>query len=272
MTEFILINGKFHNSDEKLFTLVGTGTFLFEEKIRSIRNHLVCYPELIELLSLKFRLLNQLLPDYLQNNGAGLKRQIERFLSRNKLFKSAVVSLKFFQDQSGVTYIISAVPIGSFQYDLNKNGLQVDIFDGIKKPISELSALSFGSKIFWEIATRNLENSEADEFLIQNTEGKIVEAPEKNIYLIQGNDLLYPGISAASFIDISLSMMLNLAKQNGLNSIEVEGFKQEELMCADELFLVSSIVGVQWILGFRGKRYYNIKSKMMLDSLNRQFS
>lgn len=272
MAEFILINGKFHKSEEKLFTFSGAGTFLFEERVRSIRNKIAFYSEIVELLVLKFRLLNQSSPDYLQNNGAELQRQIERFLSKNKLFKSAVISLKFFKEEAGTKYIVSAKSIESFQYDFNKTGLQVDVFEVIKKPVSELSALSFGSERYWEIAKNRLSGSGLDEYLIQNIEGKIIESTERNIYLIKEDDLFYPAINSGTFIDVSLPAIINIAKQLGWNTIKTDGFSEQELMNADELFIANSLVGIQWILGLRGKRYYNVKSKIMLEKLNNQIS
>jgi branched-chain amino acid aminotransferase len=43
---------------------------------------------------------------------------------------------------------------------------------------------------------------------------------------------------------------------------------QNVLLGADELFLTNTIKGIQWVVAFKQKRYFNNTSKKLIEKLN----
>jgi len=269
MSSFILKNGKFVAADEKLFQYSDFETLLFSEKIRAIRNVFPFFEETVDLLLLKFRLLNQAVPDILSVNGRELKRQSERLLTKNKLFKSAVVQLSFFRNGDDTGYIFSARSMDSTGFELNKKGLLVEVFDKMAKPVSELSCLSFGSDALWKIASGYLHGSDSDEFLIINSEGKIIEGIGRKLFMIKGDQLYGVSPSAGAYMDVAGSLVAPVAEKAGLAYSECNGFTSDQILQADELFFLDAVRGAQWILGFREKRFYNVKTRLINEELYR---
>ncbi|HYK77321.1 MAG TPA: 4-amino-4-deoxychorismate lyase, partial [Daejeonella sp.] len=58
-----------------------------------------------------------------------------------------------------------------------------------------------------------------------------------------------------------------LAKENNLNLIEAQ-INPEILNQAEEVFLTNAAHGIQWVMGFNKKRYFNEVSRFLLRKLN----
>lgn len=269
MSQFILKNEKFFIAEERLFQFSDFDTFLFSEKFRAIRNNFPFYQETVSLILLKFRIFNQPVPELLIGNGHELKRQMERLLVKSKLFKSAVVTVHFFMNKEDVDYILSVEAMDITEFELNKKGLLVDVFDKMPKAVSGLSNLSFGSESLWKVAQTHLRGSGFDDFLIINSNEKIIEGISKKLFLMKGSQLAGVSVTAGAFMDVAGDIIPVIAEKAGLSYAENDGFSEDELFDADELFLLDSINGIHWILGFREKRYYSIKTRQMNDELNK---
>jgi branched-chain amino acid aminotransferase len=42
----------------------------------------------------------------------------------------------------------------------------------------------------------------------------------------------------------------------------------QNLLAADEIFLTNAVKGIEWVVAYRTKRYYNDMSKKMIQLLN----
>ncbi len=268
MISFILKNGVFVAADEMLLPVGDTETLLFSEKIRAIRNAFPFFKETLELLLLKFRIFNKPAPAILAYGGRDLKRQMERLLVKNKLYKSAIVSIYFFRNKQEIDFIISAEPLETFEFEMNAKGLLVDVFDKMTKAVSSLSNLSFGSEMLWEIVASHLPGSGCDDFLIINSDGKIIESTGKKLFMIKDGNITGVFASAGAYMDVAGLIVPAIAKKAGLSYSEADGFTTDQLLEADELFLLDAIRGVYWILGFREKRYYSMKTRQIDEELN----
>lgn len=267
--KFILYNGDFFPEGKKLFDHQPFQNKLFSEELRSIKSQIPFWEEYVRLLIFKFKLHNMDLPLFLQNKGSELKRQIERTLTKNKFFKSAVVVITFLQDQDKTAYLISVDGENSSRFLLNKDGLIVEIFDKVPKAISPLSSLSEGSEPFWRILQSLQKQKPGIEFLLTNTDGSIVEACKKNIYLIKNNQVLTPSASTGAYVDISMKVIRETCINNSIGFIELDQLDKADLLNASEVFLGSSIKGIEWVKGFENKRYFCKTIRFINEEFNR---
>jgi branched-chain amino acid aminotransferase len=267
--KYILVNGSFIPTDEYRISLQESDGFLFSEKIRAVRTAFPFFNETLEIIKLKLRIFGHSFPDFTSNNGSGLKRQLERTLTKNKHFLGAVFTITFrFADQK-VQYSIQSEKLGNTSYELNEKGMYVEILDEIKKSFSSISMLSIGSEMYWKIAANQQTNPMFEHFLILNTQDQVVEVQESNIYLIKGNTVKGANFRQGAYQDISRPLMLNIFAKLDLDFNDEEGISIQDIRNAEEILVVNSIEGVRWILGFEGKRYFNNTIRKISELFNR---
>lgn len=266
---FLLIDGQFSQNSEQQFAISLFGGLIFEEHIRAVRNLMPFWDQHLDLIALKLKLFNQPIPQFLASRGKELKRQIERTLVKNKLFRSALIHIYFMQNENGISYLIKTDAIDAVDYQLNQTGLTVSLFDKIPKGISPLSSLDLGSAPLWKIVNAELKTSTFDELLLINEEASIVEAPSKNIFALKENTLLTPAPQTGAYIDISQQKIQLISERLKIDLQFTDRLNEEILLRADELFLVNSIEGIRWIKAFRNKRYFNKGIKKIHQEWNR---
>ncbi|MDP3915975.1 MAG: aminotransferase class IV [Bacteroidota bacterium] len=254
---YILVNGLFLPTAEYRFSLKESDVFLFSEKIRAVRSAFPFYRETLEMIKQKLVIFNQTFPELTENDGAELKRQMERTLTKNKQFLGAVLTIRFWISDQKIQYSIQSAKREKSDYGLNDKGLYVTVFDTIRKSVSSLSNTSLGSELNWRIAGNYPKDIASDEFLLLNTDGQIIEAVGSNIYLIKGRMVKGASIYHGAYADITKSLMLSVYNKLQLSYSEKDGITDQDMKEADEILLVNAIDGIRWVVGFEGKRYFN---------------
>lgn len=255
--KYILVNGSFISTEEYRISLSESQAFQFSEKIRAIRSAFPFFRETLEMIKLKLLIFNQSFPEFTDNDGSELKRQLERTLTKNKHFLGALLILTIRFTNQKVHYSLQSEKLDSIGYSLNEKGLYVEIFIKIQKPVSSLSNLSIGSEIYWIVAKNHLKDSTADQLLLLNTDDQIIEIPESNIYTIKGKTIRGASSEQGAYIDITRSVMLDIFRRLNLEYNEYEGITRTDIQECEEILVVNSIEGIRWIAGFEGKRYFN---------------
>lgn len=264
---FDLIDGHFIKQGEKVFGTEIAEQLLFTESIRAIRNRLMFWDEHLALMNLQFQLLNRKLPDFMKNNARELKRQIERTLVKNKFFKSAGIDVVLFENNRQISYLTRTRNIDSSFYELNHEGLIIDTFKRTVKASSPLSSLRMGSDPYWKIL-RAFQSSLTTESVLHNEKGCLLEAPGRNLYLIQGMNLHTVAPGSGVYIDPARDTILKISEKAGLSFQEDEFLDEDDLLHADEVFLAGDRYGIQWVKGFGMKRYLNKTVRKLNDLLN----
>ncbi len=267
--KYILVDGSFVPTDEYRISIYEAEALNFTEKIRAIRSNFPFFGETLELIRLKLLYYNKTFSEFTADDGSGLKRQLERTLTKNKHFLGAIISLTFRFIGQDVHYTIQSEKTDSVGYELNEKGLYVEIINPIQKSKSTLANLSLGSEIYWNIATSHLKESNADELLIINISNGIIEAPESNIYLINGKAARGASCEQGAFADITKPLMLTIFKKIELDYSEDEQITETDLREAEELLIVNSLIGIRWVIGFEDKRYFNHTVRKIYELFNK---
>lgn len=265
--KFILVNGSFIPSDDYRISVEELQSAHFSEYFRSVKTSFPFFSETLDLIKLKLLLFNAVFPEFTDEEGAGLKRQMERTLTKNKHFLGAKVTLTFWIADKKVTYTIQSETIEPAGYQLNEKGLFAEVFDKIQKPASSLSTLSLGSVAYWEIAERYRTESPTDEFIIIGNSDTILETPGANIYLVRGKKVKGASAEDGAYVDVTQSLLLHIFVKLGLEYTEEE-ITLDELKQAEEVFSANAIQGIQWIIGIGGKRYFNNTTRKIAELFN----
>lgn len=253
---FILVNGSFVSAAECRISIQEYEGLLFAEKIRSVRTTFPFFRATLEMIKLKLIIFHQSFPDLLENEGAELKRQMERTLTKNKHFLGAVISVRFWVFDQKLQYSIQSAKTDHTSYELNNKGLYISISRDIWKSVSSLSNCSLGSEIYWSIA-RISKDPGTDEIVLLNDEDQIIEVPRSNIYMVKNGIIKGASVHQGAYADITKPLLLKIFATLKISYDETEPMTENDLNEADEIFLANALDGIRWVIGFEGKRYFN---------------
>lgn len=270
--KYILVNGTFVPTDEYRLSVSECEAIHFSEQFRAIRSGFPFFNQTLDLIKLKLRLYNQSFPEFTKDDGSGLKRQLERTLTKNKHFLGAKLTVILRFCRQTVYYSIQSETTEPIGFELNEKGLFMEIFDKIQKPSSSLSTLSLGSAAYWDIASGYLSESAADEFLIVNTMDSILEVPGSNIYLIKGKTVRGASSEQGAYVDITKPLMLSIFRNLKLEYSEDEEITIGSIREAEEILAANAIEGIRWIAGFEGKRFFSNTTRKISEMFNQQVS
>jgi branched-chain amino acid aminotransferase len=215
------------------------------------------FAETLGSIKLQLKLFNLSFTEFTDNEGAGLKRQLERTLTKNKFFLGAVLTIRFWLADQKVQYSISCQKHEKANFELNSNGLYISLFSEIKKNYGLLSNLAVGSELIWKIAESHRDIYNADQLLILNEDEQIIEAIRANVYLVKKNEIMGAALRSGAYLDFTKKRLLKTFQQLGLDYSENLPMTEENIREADEIFIANSVDGIQWIIGYGGKRYFN---------------
>lgn len=269
--KYTLVNGAFISTEEYRISREESDAILFTERIRAVRTAFPFFSETLERIKLELLVFNQSFAEFTDLDGKGLKRQLERTLTKNKQFMGTVLTIQFSLLNQKIHYTIQSEKLDTADYELNEKGLYIDIFDQVQKPAASLSNLSLGSAVYWSIVRNYLYGAPVDQLLLVNTEDLVIEAPQSNIYLITGDRIRGASCEQGAYLDISQPLLLELFSKLNLNYSENEGITIEDLRKADEIMIVNAIEGIRWVVGFEGKRYFNNTIRKISDSFTKGF-
>ncbi len=253
---YILYNGKFHRESDPLFT--GADLYRLNTGIREsfrTENNIVMFAEdnfnylINSLLSIGLPIPQDWdLPRFM--------RDVSRLLNKNHFFLAAKVVIHLIPGISGTDYLLTAEEIPAGFYPINEAGLLIDFYDEGAKAPSIYHAYEPSSRFLWIAATRAALSESKSNLILSNNGGFACESIGGTFgYLIDGT-AVFPHPEAQGYNPPILGVIMECAEQYGFEIIEKKEISHEDLLQADELFLIDNCLGIQLVLGLSSRRYY----------------
>lgn len=164
-------------------------------------------------------------------------------------------------------YYLEVYPFEHNLFELNTKGLEVDIYRDIKIQKNFLSNYKTKDCINYIMAAIYAKENNLDDVLISNDKGNILETSSCNVFVVSNGVLYTPGLDEGCLAGTMRMQVINLALKNGIKVYECSILPQN-LLSADEIFITNSIRGINWVGGYRTKRFYNNLSKKLVSLLN----
>lgn len=98
------------------------------------------------------------------------------------------------------------------------------------------------------------ECADADEGLLLDSDGLVIEGVRSNVFLVSGGRLITADLSRCGVAGIQRDRVIACAENLGI-SIEVRDVDLDELRAADELFLTNSVFGLWSVAQFEARRW-----------------
>ncbi len=205
-----------------------------------------------------------------------LREQVSMLLRRNQQGANARVRITVFRAGEGLYtpesnkpgFAIEASKLEESKYIQNKKGLIMDVFDEVTKPVNYLSNHKTCNSLVYVLAGVYKNQHALDEVFILNQNGFLCEAMSANVFVVYNNLLYTPALNEGCIAGVMRSVVMQVAKQNQIPVTEAQ-INPEVLNEAEEVFLTNASRGVQWVMGYNKKRYFNELSRFMVERLNK---
>lgn len=197
-----------------------------------------------------------------------VRQEVAQLIKKNDIQGAVRVRLSVFRDGGGLyspetnksTYLLEAEPLDEKVNAHNSAGLIIDIFKDHKKPINDFSQLKSNNALLHVMAGIYRKNQGLDDVIILNDNGLLCEASGSNVFIWYRNTLYTPALSEGCVDGVMRRVVMEVARENGIEVIEAQ-MNPEILNEAEELFLTNAVHGMQWVLGYQKKRFFNKLSK-----------
>jgi branched-chain amino acid aminotransferase len=273
--QLINFNGQIVPSDQQVLSVNNRGFRYGDGLFESMRymNGAIKFPELhIDRIQKGMKVLK------LDNNSHidswFLREKVEELVRRNKIGNDARVKLTVFRDADGLYtpdsnktgYVLESQALNDSQYTLNPKGLIIDVFDELTKPINILANLKTCNSLVYVLAGVYKNQHALDEVMILNQNGFLCESISSNVFVVYDRKLYTPALNEGCIGGVMRQVVMRLAKENNIELVEAQ-VNPEILNEADEVFVTNATKGIQWVMGYNNKRYFNEVAKFLSEKL-----
>ncbi len=276
MPQYINFNGEILPDDSKLFGAAnrafryGDGLF---ESMRMLNGKLKFADLHADRLQRGMKALK--IEGYSQTDPWFLKIKAEELAIRNKI-KHGRLRLTVYRDADGLYtpsqnkmgYCLELQQTEEPRYLLNEKGLIMDVYTELYKPLNYLSNIKTCNSLIYVMAGLHKAQNNLDDVFLLNQSGYLCEASSSNVFVWYNNHLYTPALTEGCVEGVMRQVVINLARENNIPVTEAQ-INPEILYEADEVFLTNAARGIQSVMGYGVKRYFNRLSKGLMDELNK---
>ena len=274
--QFINFNGSIISSDHQLFTVSNRGFRYGDGLFESMRymNGQLKFPDLhIDRVLEGMKVLK--LENSFHLDSWFLREKVDELARRNKIGPNARFRLTVFRDSEGLyspdsnkmAYVLESQSLDDSQYTFNNKGLIIDVYDELTKPVNILSNLKTCNSLIYVLAGIFKNQYKLDEVMILNQHGFLCESISSNVFVVYDKKLYTPSLNEGCIGGVMRQVVMRLAIENGIDLIEAQ-VNPDILNEADEVFITNAAKGIQWVMGYNSKRYFNEMSKFLSEKLN----
>lgn len=210
-----------------------------------------------------------------------LKKQINDTIASHGLPSSQSIRVKLtvYRDSAGlytpnenkVGFFISIKKITSPFYTTNNIDsapYEVELFKDHLIAADLLSTLKTNNKAANVLAGIFAKENLYENMLLLNTDKKVIEAINGNLFLVKGNSIKTPPTKDGCLNGVLKKQLLRILDKNPDLTIEESSISPFELQKADELFITNVITGITSVSKYRKKTYNSTIAKKVLGLLN----
>ena len=276
MQQYILHNDEFILADQPVLAVSNRGfkfgDGLFESmrmaggKLKYAEQHASRLKEGMQALKMDG---STLLDDYF------LKQKTAELAKKNKFKGNARFRLSIYRQGEGLYtpennksgYVLESSLLNEPEYELNKKGLIIDVYDELTKQINQLSNYKTSNALIYVMAGLYKKQNRLDDVFMLNQNGFLCESMTSNVFVVYDKQIYTPALSEGCVAGVMRNVVMDLARDNNIPIIEAQ-LNPEVLREADEVFVSNAVNGIRWVMGYGRKRYFNENAKLLSSLLN----
>ncbi len=191
-----------------------------------------------------------------------LEKEILLLAAKNKHEETVRIRLTVFRGNGGLydtadhspNYIIQTWSLPAANGQLNSNGLDIGIYEAVKKSCDILSNIKTNNYLPYVMAALEAKKQKWNDAVVLNNHGRVCDCSIANIFFIKEGIIYTPSLSEGCIAGVFRKYIISLLPTMGYNCIEKE-ITVEELLAADEIFLTNSIYNIRWVKAIADKNF-----------------
>jgi branched-chain amino acid aminotransferase len=203
-----------------------------------------------------------------------LGEEIVQLATKNRHDKIARIRITVFRGSGGLydttdhspNYIIETWPLPEPNGELNSNGLDIGIYEGVKKSCDILSNLKTNNFLPYVMAALEAKKQKWNDAVILNSKGNICDSSIANIFLIKDEVVYTPALSEGCVAGVFRKWITTQLPLMGYSCVEKE-ITIEALLNADEIFLTNSIYNMRWVKNIAHNSFSNTVTQKIYAGL-----
>ncbi len=282
-SKYFLLNGELQLEDTKQFHLRNRAITMgdcIKETIHTCGDRLCFFDEHLRHLREGMAKAQMQIPAKFDNSDDEFYTEISKLLSKNRTFRSANVTIMAYRTATTniampdpVEYLVTEDSVDYLGYDINRDGLRIDIYDDDAKPVTKYSAYQTQADTLMTATVRKqcIMKRLNDMFLL-TPDGHLSEsAMGGNIFIIQDGTLMTPPASDGCHTDVFRTKVIEAASKAGLGTCTDRHLTLDDLLKCSEIFLGSTSFGIRWISAFRSRRFIKSKAQTIHNRINEMY-
>ncbi|MFD1255618.1 aminotransferase class IV [Mucilaginibacter terrae] len=276
MPLFINFNGQLLAADSALLTVsnrafkYGDGLFesmrLVNGQLKFVDLHAARLQEGMKALKLE---------GYSNMDSWFLKEKAEELAVWNKA-RNGRLRLTVYRDSGGLYtpngnqsgWCLELVPDEVTGYRINQKGLIMDVYTEMLKPVNFLSNYKTCNALTYVMAGLYKTEHKLDDVFLLNQQGYLCESISSNVFVWYQDHLYTPALNEGCVAGIMRQVIIDICVARGIPVTEAQ-INPDILHQAEEVFITNATRGIQWVIGYGIKRYFNGLSKTLIDELNK---
>ncbi|OIQ87543.1 aminodeoxychorismate lyase [mine drainage metagenome] len=155
--------------------------------------------------------------------------------------------------QSETTRILSVSPIAAYPADYARQGVRLYVCKLRLGHQPLLAGIKHLNRLENVLASSEWQGQDVQEGLLNDVSGNVIGGTRSNLFMLRGKILYTPNLSRCGVAGVQRARVMDWAKQHGV-ACSVADIRMEELMLADEIFLVNSVFGLWPVCELAGYR------------------
>ena len=144
----------------------------------------------------------------------------------------------------------------------------MDVYTEMLKPVNFLSNYKTCSALTYVMAGLYKTEHKLDDVFLLNQQGYLCESISSNVFVWYKDHLYTPALNEGCVAGIMRQVVINMCVARGIPVTEAQ-INPDILHQAEEVFVTNATRGIQWVIGYGIKRYFNGLSKTLIDELNK---
>ena len=150
---------------------------------------------------------------------------------------------------------------------LNKKGVELGLYKTQLKPMNKLSNYKTMSALQSVLCSLDARQKGKDDCLMFNTENRIIESANSNIFYVKNNIIFTPQLREGCVDGTMRNCILSL-KDLDYKIVEND-VKIGDILEAEEVFLTNAIEGVRWVSHIKEQQFTERKvAKLLTNKIN----
>lgn len=277
MTPDLIYNGEFFPTSQPILSInnrsfrYGDGLF---ESIRVVNGEVYNFEAHFSRLIEGMRVFGIETPDFF--TAEYFNNQINSLIQHNGIHRGGRVKLtiyrkgevaSYFSESNEPGFIIEAEEFPVNEFILAPEGIDVDVYTDISKPMNKYASFKTTNAFFYVAAIIAAKEKGLGDHLLINEKNNIIESTNSNFFIVS-NGVLYTSPLSSGCVGGTMRMkIINLALSNNIKVYE-SPITAGHLLSCDELILTNAIQGVKWVRSYKTKRYFHKMADRLVELLN----